>query len=70
MEATAVVPGVWRLTDRVLKLIIDFSHTQGAKIGIQFAHAGRKASVLALPLQWSAYRTRYVDNPIANANEN
>jgi hypothetical protein len=58
------------LTDRALKRIVDFSHTQGVKVGIQLAHAGRKASTLALPFQWSAYRTRPVDTSVANANEN
>jgi 2,4-dienoyl-CoA reductase-like NADH-dependent reductase (Old Yellow Enzyme family) len=53
-----------------LKPIVDFSHTQGARVGIQLAHAGRKASTLAILLQWSAYRTRHVDTSIAYANEN
>ena len=30
-----------------LKRIVDFAHTQGTKIGIQLAHAGRKASTYA-----------------------
>jgi 2,4-dienoyl-CoA reductase-like NADH-dependent reductase (Old Yellow Enzyme family) len=30
-----------------MKQIVDFAHTQGQKMGIQLAHAGRKASTLA-----------------------
>ena len=30
-----------------LKRIVDFVHAQGTKIGIQIAHAGRKASTRA-----------------------
>lgn len=53
-EATAVVPegritygdlGLW--TDEqiaALKNIVDFTHSQGSLMGIQLAHAGRKAS--------------------------
>ncbi|KAN0118536.1 hypothetical protein V8E52_004959 [Russula decolorans] len=52
------------LTDRALKRIVDFSHTQGVKVGIQLAHAGRKASTLALPFQWSAYRYGPVDSDV------
>lgn len=54
MEATGVVPegristkclGIWndRQAER-LKPIVDFAHSQGTKIGIQLAHAGRKGS--------------------------
>jgi len=54
MEATAVSPearispqdhGIWQ-DAHIAKLlqITDFIHTQGAKAGIQLAHAGRKAS--------------------------
>jgi 2,4-dienoyl-CoA reductase-like NADH-dependent reductase (Old Yellow Enzyme family) len=53
-----------------LRQIVDFSHTQGEKVGIELAHAGRKASTLALPLQWSAYRPRHVDTSAAYVNEN
>ncbi|KAG0253961.1 hypothetical protein BG011_006045 [Mortierella polycephala] len=56
-EATAVVPegrispsdtGLWR-DEHIpgLKRIVDYVHAQGSKIGIQLAHAGRKASVKA-----------------------
>ncbi|KDQ21453.1 hypothetical protein BOTBODRAFT_25895 [Botryobasidium botryosum FD-172 SS1] len=54
IEATAVVPegrispedaGLWTDSQIApLKRIVDFVHTQGTKIGIQLAHAGRKAS--------------------------
>ncbi len=55
MEATAVVPegritpvdnGIWK-DEHVAKLkqITDFAHTQGARMGVQLAHAGRKASM-------------------------
>src|SRR5699024_9175014 len=54
VEATAVTPqgrisasdlGLWN-DDQIGPLghITDFAHKQGAKIGIQLAHAGRKAS--------------------------
>lgn len=54
MEATGVVPegristkclGLWNdeQAER-LKSIVDFAHSQGTKIGIQLAHAGRKGS--------------------------
>ena len=53
-EATAVVPegrispqdlGLWNDEQRdAFALIVDFVHSQDAQIGIQLAHAGRKAS--------------------------
>jgi len=53
-EATAVVPegrispqdtGLWNDEQRdAWKRIVDFAHSQGAAIGVQLAHAGRKAS--------------------------
>ncbi|KAL2867219.1 NADH:flavin oxidoreductase/NADH oxidase [Aspergillus lucknowensis] len=57
IEATAVSPegritpqdvGLW--TDSQIapmKRVIDFAHSQGQKIGVQIAHAGRKASTVA-----------------------
>jgi hypothetical protein len=80
VEATAVVPegrispedaGLW--TDSQigpLKRIVDFAHTQAAKVGIQLAHAGRKASTLAPWVETSADRTRRADTSTAFANEN
>jgi 2,4-dienoyl-CoA reductase-like NADH-dependent reductase (Old Yellow Enzyme family) len=54
-EATAVVPegrisprdtGIWNGQQvRAWRRVTDFVHTQGAAIGLQLAHAGRKASV-------------------------
>ncbi|GAA4665391.1 NADH:flavin oxidoreductase/NADH oxidase [Frondihabitans cladoniiphilus] len=58
-EATAVVPegrispqdlGLWNDEHKAAFVpIVDFVHTQGAKIGVQLAHAGRKAST---PRTW------------------
>jgi 2,4-dienoyl-CoA reductase-like NADH-dependent reductase (Old Yellow Enzyme family) len=61
VEASAVLPegrispgdlGIWK-DEHVagLKRVVDFTHTQGARIGIQLAHAGRKAS---MSLPWPA----------------
>ncbi|THV07556.1 NADH:flavin oxidoreductase [Dendrothele bispora CBS 962.96] len=57
MEATAVVPegrispedaGLWTDSQMApLKRIVNFCHAQGVKIGVQLAHAGRKASTFA-----------------------
>ncbi|KAG9074385.1 hypothetical protein FRC06_010729, partial [Ceratobasidium sp. 370] len=57
LEATAVAPigrispecpGIWSDTHiPPMKRIVDFIHGQGAVVGIQLAHAGRKASTLA-----------------------
>lgn len=62
-EALAVQPngrisptdaGLWQVDDdrnspqfQGLKRAVDFAHAQGAKIGVQLSHAGRKASVHA-----------------------
>ncbi|KAJ4296073.1 NADH-dependent flavin oxidoreductase [Collariella sp. IMI 366227] len=56
VEATAVTPngrispedsGLWQDSQIApLKRIVDYVHSQGQKIGIQLAHAGRKASTL------------------------
>ncbi|MFM1789393.1 MAG: hypothetical protein RLZZ12_742 [Actinomycetota bacterium] len=69
MEATGVVPegristtclGLWNDAQRErLKPIVDFAHSMGTKIGIQLAHAGRKASCLS---PWS-------DHPMASLDE-
>jgi len=69
MEASGVVPegristaclGLWSdaQTER-LKPIVEFAHSMGTKIGIQLAHAGRKASCLP---PWS-------DHPMASKEE-
>lgn len=62
MEASAVTPsgritpsdnGIWSDAHIPgLKRIVDFAHEQGTVIGIQLAHAGRKASTRA---PWAQY---------------
>ncbi|KAI0816818.1 FMN-linked oxidoreductase [Trametes gibbosa] len=57
VEATAVLPegritpecaGIWTDAQAAAwSKIIEFAHSQGQKIGVQLAHAGRKASCLA-----------------------
>ncbi|KAI5122193.1 hypothetical protein M0805_002682 [Coniferiporia weirii] len=67
IEATAVVSegritpedtGLWS-DDQIppLRDIVDFAHSQGTKIGIQLAHAGRKASTVAPWLHFGATAT-------------
>lgn len=56
IEATGVVPegritpacvGLWQDSQIApIKQVIEFAHSQGQKIGIQLAHAGRKASTV------------------------
>ena len=45
---TPECPGLWS-DEQIppLQEIVEFAHSQGAKIGIQLAHAGRKASTVA-----------------------
>jgi 2,4-dienoyl-CoA reductase-like NADH-dependent reductase (Old Yellow Enzyme family) len=57
VEATAVTPegritpedsGLWKDSQiEPLRRIVEFAHSQNQKIGIQLAHAGRKASTVA-----------------------
>ncbi|KAJ6089502.1 hypothetical protein N7467_004718 [Penicillium canescens] len=57
IEATGVVPegritpgcvGLWKDSQIApLAQVVEFAHSQGQKIGIQLAHAGRKASTVA-----------------------
>ncbi|KAL2784907.1 hypothetical protein BJX66DRAFT_74496 [Aspergillus keveii] len=57
IEATSVSPegritpqdvGLWKDSQITpMKRVIDFVHSQGQKIGVQIAHAGRKASTIA-----------------------
>lgn len=64
VEATAVTPegritpedsGLWKDSQMApLKYSVDFAHSQNQKIGIQLAHAGRKASTVAPWLARSA----------------
>ena len=65
IEATGVLPngrispedsGLWQDSQIApLKKIADFIHSQGQKVGIQLAHAGRKAGVLSgLGRRWGS----------------
>jgi 2,4-dienoyl-CoA reductase-like NADH-dependent reductase (Old Yellow Enzyme family) len=57
IEATAVLPegritpedsGLWEDGQMAgVKKVVDFVHSQGQKVGVQLAHAGRKASTVA-----------------------
>ncbi|CDM30221.1 hypothetical protein DTO013E5_8583 [Penicillium roqueforti] len=57
IEATSVVPegritpgclGLWKDSQIApFKQVVEFAHSQGQKIGVQLAHAGRKASTVA-----------------------
>lgn len=79
VEATAVVPegrispqdaGLWTDSQIApLKRIVDFAHSQGAKIGIQLAHAGRKASTLAPWVFASADQTHRASTWVAQESE-
>ncbi|KAL8647375.1 MAG: hypothetical protein Q9210_005599 [Variospora velana] len=82
VEATSVTPegritpedsGLWKDSQMApLKYTVDFAHSQGQKIGIQLAHAGRKASTVAPWLARSAVATKDVngwpDNVLAPSN--
>jgi 2,4-dienoyl-CoA reductase-like NADH-dependent reductase (Old Yellow Enzyme family) len=79
-EATAVTPegrispedaGLWQNSQIApLRAICDFVHAQGGKIGIQLAHAGRKASTHAPWVYESADGTRAAGRNIALKEEN
>lgn len=70
IEATSVTPegritpedcGLWKDSQiEPFKKIVEFAHSQGQKIGIQLAHAGRKASTVAPWLSASATATEDV----------
>lgn len=74
VEATSVTPngrispedsGLWKDSQIApLRKIVDFVHSQGQKIGIQLAHAGRKASTLG---PWHSVRGR---SEVATAEQN
>ncbi|KAL0566521.1 hypothetical protein V5O48_015493 [Marasmius crinis-equi] len=76
-EATAVVPegrispedaGLWTDSQIApLKRIVNFAHAQGVKIGIQLAHAGRKASTYAT---WVQHRGGANTRNVAREDEN
>ncbi|XXG98731.1 hypothetical protein Hte_005060 [Hypoxylon texense] len=67
VEATGVLPngritpqcpGLWKDSQIApLRRIADFAHSQGQKLGIQLAHAGRKASTVAPWLRPAAAAT-------------
>jgi 2,4-dienoyl-CoA reductase-like NADH-dependent reductase (Old Yellow Enzyme family) len=77
MEATAVVPegrispedaGLWQESQIApLKRVVDFAHSQGTLIGIQLAHAGRKASTHA---PWVQSRAGHGFRHLATAEDN
>lgn len=70
VEATAITPqgritpedsGLWKDSQMgPLKRIVEFAHSQGQKIGLQLAHAGRKASTVAPWLSPGAVATKEV----------
>lgn len=70
VEATAVLPqgritpedvGIWDDAHvEGLRKIVEFAHSQNQKIGIQLAHAGRKASTVAPWLSMAATATELV----------
>lgn len=71
VEATSVTPqgritpedsGLWKDSQMApLKRIVEFAHSQGQKIAIQIAHAGRKASTVAPWLSSGAVATKEVN---------
>lgn len=85
VEATGVVPegrisprdlGIWNDEQlEAFKPIVKFAHSQGAKIGVQLAHAGRKASTYSpwgmketagsIPEDRGGWQT-FAPSPIAN----
>jgi len=72
IEATAVLPegritpqdvGLWKDSQiEPMKRIVEFAHSQGQKIAIQLAHAGRKASTVAPWLAAAAVATEEVSS--------
>jgi 2,4-dienoyl-CoA reductase-like NADH-dependent reductase (Old Yellow Enzyme family) len=83
IEATAVQPngritpedsGIWLdAHTNMLRQHADLAHSQNVHIGIQLAHAGRKASTVAPWLSSSAVATRQVggwpDDVVGTTNE-
>lgn len=56
---TPQCPGLWSDSQiEPIRQIVDFVHSQGQKVGIQLAHAGRKASTVAPWLAEAATGTR------------
>jgi 2,4-dienoyl-CoA reductase-like NADH-dependent reductase (Old Yellow Enzyme family) len=72
VEATAVTPegritpedsGLWKDSQiEPLRRTVEFAHSQGQLIGIQLAHAGRKASTVAPWIDRKAVATEDVSN--------
>ncbi|KAI9065907.1 FMN-linked oxidoreductase [Trametes sanguinea] len=79
MEATAVLPegrispecaGIWADSQIApLRRIVDFAHAHGTKIGIQLAHAGRKASTYAPWVYADFAGTRQAPTRVAGEND-
>ncbi|KAF9245771.1 hypothetical protein BU15DRAFT_85464 [Melanogaster broomeanus] len=79
VEATAVVPegrispedlGIWSDSHmEPLKRIVNFAHAQGTIIGIQLAHAGRKASTYAPWVESNAAGTHRTRDSVAQEDE-
>lgn len=72
VEATSVSPegritpedsGLWKDSQiEPLRKIVEFAHSQGQKIGLQVAHAGRKASTVPPWLSGGATATEAVSH--------
>lgn len=70
IEATAIVPegritpedtGLWKDSQtESLRKIVEFAHSQNQKIGIQLAHAGRKASTVVPWLHYGLMATEKI----------
>lgn len=71
VENQRVVQGIWQDSQiEPLKRIVDFCHAHGTVIGIQLAHAGRKASTLAPWVYSNAAKTRLATKRVADEDEN
>lgn len=58
-----ILQGLWADSQIApLKRIVDFAHSQGTKIGVQLAHAGRKSSTLA---PWAYYQALRDQKPVS-----
>lgn len=65
------IQGIWANSQiEPLKRIVNFAHAQGTVIGIQLAHAGRKASVYAPWVRSNAAGTHRTNDFIAKKEEN
>jgi 2,4-dienoyl-CoA reductase-like NADH-dependent reductase (Old Yellow Enzyme family) len=62
--------GLWQDSQIApLKRVVDFCHTQGSKVGVQLAHAGRKASTYAPWVQADPARLNVAPKRGADADE-